>query len=68
MLLNVSSEVADLDPVTPNLLLMGRPDSSQPQVNPATELVGQRRWRQSQVLTDNFWSSILRDYLPNLQL
>lgn len=28
----VSSDVADLDPVTPNLLLMGRRDASLPQV------------------------------------
>lgn len=65
----VSSNVADLDPVTPNLLLMGRPDSSLPQVTyPANELIGRRRWRQSQVLTDHFWSSFVRHYLPNLQL
>lgn len=48
---------------------MGRPDSSLPQVMyPATELIGRRRWRQSQVLTDHFWSSFMRHYLPNLQL
>lgn len=65
----VSSNIAALDPVTPNLLLMGRPDSSLPQVMyPATELIGRRRWRQSQVLTDHFWSSFMRHYLPNLQL
>ncbi len=58
-----------MDPVTPNLLLMGRPDSSLPQVTyPANELIGRRRWRQSQVLTDHFWSSFVRHYLPNLQL
>lgn len=28
----VSADVADTDPVTPNYLLMGRPDSSLPQV------------------------------------
>ncbi|KAI2657342.1 Protein PRRC2B [Labeo rohita] len=59
----------DLDPVTPNLLLMGQPDSSLPQVTyPANELIGRCRWRQSQVLTDDFWSSFTRHYLPNLQL
>ncbi len=64
----ISSDVADLDPVTPNYLLMGRPDSSLPfVVYPATELMGRRRWRQSQVLADQFWLSFTRHYLPTLQ-
>ncbi|KAL0149811.1 hypothetical protein M9458_054859 [Cirrhinus mrigala] len=70
----ISSNVADLDPVTPNYLLMGRPDSSLPfVVYPATELMGRRRWRQSQVLissdqlADQFWLSFIRHYLPTLQ-
>ncbi|KAL1272022.1 hypothetical protein QQF64_031038 [Cirrhinus molitorella] len=63
-----SSNVADFDPVTPNYLLMGRPDSALPPVvYPATELMGRRRWRQSQVLTDQFWSSFIHHYLPTLQ-
>ncbi|XP_051791369.1 uncharacterized protein LOC127529975 [Erpetoichthys calabaricus] len=64
----VSSNIADLDPVTPNFLLMGRPDSSLPQVvYPVNELMGRRRWRQSQVLTEQFWSSFVKYYLPSLQ-
>lgn len=63
-----SSNVADLDPVTPNYLLMGRPDSSLPLVvYPATELMGRRRWKQSQVLSNQFWSSFIQHYLPTLQ-
>lgn len=63
-----SSNIADIDPVTPNYLLMGRPDSSLPPVvYPATELMGRRRWRQSQVLADQFWSSFIHHYLPTLQ-
>ncbi|KAF7689554.1 hypothetical protein HF521_012907 [Silurus meridionalis] len=65
----VSSNVADLDAITPNHLLMGRLDSSLPQViYPADESIGRRRWRPSQVLSDHFWSSFVRHYLPNLQL
>ncbi|KAI5608002.1 hypothetical protein C0J50_9702, partial [Silurus asotus] len=65
----VSSNVADLNSNTPNLLLMKRLDSSLPQViYPADEYIGRRRWRQSQVLSVNFWSSFVRHYLPNLQL
>lgn len=64
----ISSDVADLEPVTPNYLLMGWPDSSLPfVVYPATEIMGRRRWRQSQVLADQFWLSFIRHYLPTLQ-
>ncbi len=64
----VSSDVADMDPVTPNLLLMGRRDASLPQVLfDSTNLLGRRRWRHSQVLADHFWTAFIRDYLPSLQ-
>ncbi|XP_067306008.1 uncharacterized protein [Pseudorasbora parva] len=64
----VSSDIADLDPVTPNLLLMGRHDASLPQVlYDSNELLGKRRWRHSQVLADQFWSAFTRCYLPELQ-
>ncbi|XP_067270804.1 uncharacterized protein [Pseudorasbora parva] len=64
----VSSDIADLDPVTPNLLLMGRHDASLPQVlYDSNELLGKRRWRHSQVLADQFWSAFIRCYLPELQ-
>ncbi|KAJ8369138.1 hypothetical protein SKAU_G00091660 [Synaphobranchus kaupii] len=43
-----SSDVADLDPVTPNSLLMGRANASLPQVlYPESEMLGRRRWRHS---------------------
>ncbi|KAL0156947.1 hypothetical protein M9458_048193, partial [Cirrhinus mrigala] len=42
----VSSEISDTDPVTPNLLLMGRLDASLPQVVYGTrDLLGKRKWR-----------------------
>ena len=45
------------DPITPNMLLMGRRDSSLPQAMFAsTSFVGTRRWRHSQLLADHFWS------------
>ncbi|TKS64949.1 ATP-binding cassette sub-family A member 2 [Collichthys lucidus] len=63
-----SSDLADPDPVTPNLLLMGRRDASLPQAAyGSSELLGRRRWRHSQVLADWFWSQFTRQYLPNLQ-
>lgn len=51
------------------MLLMGRPDSSLPQaIYCASELFGKRRWRHSEILTDQFWSTFIRSYLPNLQV
>ncbi|XP_038053740.1 uncharacterized protein LOC119726178 [Patiria miniata] len=56
------------DPVTPNLLLMGRHDATLPQVvYPARDLLGRRRWKHSQVLADHFWSGFVKSYLPTLQ-
>ncbi|XP_077361612.1 uncharacterized protein LOC144006574 [Festucalex cinctus] len=64
----VSTDVADPDPVTPNLLLMGRLDSSLPQaVYADAEPLSRRRWRHSQVLADQFWSHFIKHYLPTLQ-
>ncbi len=64
----VSSDVSDLDPVTPSILLMGRHDSSLPQVlYDSSNLLGTRRWKHSQVLADHFWSRFIHYYLPNLQ-
>lgn len=65
----VSSDLADPDPITPNLLLMGRRDASLPQaVYGSSDLLSRRRWRHSQVLADHFWSQFTRQYLPGLQL
>ncbi|XP_073789840.1 uncharacterized protein [Danio rerio] len=64
----VSSDIADVDPVTPNLLLMGRRDASLPQVlYDSSNLLGRRRWRHSQVLADCFWTTFIRQYLPSMQ-
>ncbi|XP_005167247.1 uncharacterized protein [Danio rerio] len=64
----VSSDVADPDPVTPNLLLMGRRDASLPQaIYSSSDLLGRRRWRHSQILADHFWVNFVRHYLPGLQ-
>lgn len=60
-----SSDIADLDPIS---LLMGHSDSSLPHiVYPESEFISRRWWRQSQVLSDNFWRYFLKFYLPGLQ-
>lgn len=61
----VSTDIADPDPVTPNSLLMGRPDCSLPQVvYPETELLSRKRWRHSQVLADHFLRNFIWHFLP----
>ena len=63
-----TSDIADPDPITPNLLLMGRRDASLPQaVYHNSDLLGRRRWKHSQVLADHFWVQFTKNYLPNLQ-
>lgn len=64
----VSSDIADVDPITPNMLLMGRRDASLPQAVYGTrEKLGRRKWRHSQVMADQFWTQFIQRYLPGLQ-
>jgi len=64
-----SSDVADLDPITPNLLLMGRRDAALPQaVYGPHDVLSNRRWKHSQVISDHFWKRFIQNYLPGLQL
>ncbi|XP_052418883.1 uncharacterized protein LOC127963166 [Carassius gibelio] len=63
-----SANIADLDAITPNILLMGRLDGALPQVvYNKSEGLSRRRWRHCQVLADHFWSRFIRYYLPTLQ-
>ncbi|KAI3360544.1 hypothetical protein L3Q82_002419 [Scortum barcoo] len=64
----VSSDLADPDPITPSILLMGRYDASLPQaVYDPSDTLGNLRWRHSQVLVDRFWIRFISHYLPGLQ-
>lgn len=62
-----SSDITDLDPVTPNMLLMGRRDAALPQVTYVPEPLTRHRWHHSQTMADHFWSHFTRHYLPTLQ-
>ncbi|XP_073770437.1 uncharacterized protein [Danio rerio] len=63
-----SSNVADVDAITPNVLLMGRPDGALPQiVYNKSEGLSKRRWKHCQVLADHFWSRFIKSYLPTMQ-
>ena len=63
----VSSDVADPDPVTPNMLLMGRRDASLPQAEYVPDGLSKRRWRHCQVVLDQFWRCFVQRYLSDLQ-
>lgn len=63
-----SSDISDIDPITPNCFLIGRRDASLPQVvYQETEILSRRRWRHSQLLADHFWKHFIKYYLPSLQ-
>ncbi|KAL3049857.1 hypothetical protein OYC64_012009 [Pagothenia borchgrevinki] len=64
----VSSDLADPDPVTPSMLLMGRRDASLQQVSYATDTLSKRRWRHCQMMVYHFWVQFIRSYLPSLQV
>ena len=64
----MSDDPRDLQPLTPNHLLLLRPGSAAPPGNfNKGDNNNQRRWRQVQYLADVFWHRWLREYLPTLQ-
>lgn len=64
----VSSSQGDLEPLTPNhlLLLRGCGEGIPGQFSDA-DLISVRRWRQVQYLAQQFWLRWRREYLPTLQ-
>ena len=63
-----SSDVADPDPITPFMLLMGRPDHAPLQViYPDKDVLSRRRWRQCQALMQRFWKEFVQSYLSAMQ-
>ncbi|XP_059907162.1 uncharacterized protein LOC132457130 [Gadus macrocephalus] len=67
-LTTVSDDPNDLEPLTPNHLLLSK---VQPLLPPGTfkqeDTYVRRRWRQVQYISDLFWSRWLKEYLPLLQ-
>ena len=66
-LTHVSVDPEDLEPLTPNHFLLGRP---QPHLPPAPESscheLSKREWRQAQALIDQFWRRWMEEYVPTL--
>ena len=67
-LTHISVDPADLEPLTPNHFLLGRP---QPDLPPApfaepTNKPTKKQWRHAQALTDQFWRRWMEEYVPSL--
>ncbi|XP_043222567.1 uncharacterized protein LOC122381883 [Amphibalanus amphitrite] len=63
----VSSDPADLEPITPNHLLLLRGGAVPPGIFVRSDSFCKRRWRQVQYLADIFWRRWVSEYLPLLQ-
>ena len=64
----VSDDPRDLNSLTPNMLLLGKVDSSLPIDNFVKADGYKKSWRLAQLLADEFWKRWTREYLPLLQL
>ena len=63
-----SDDPRDMEPLTPNHLLLQRPAMSLPPGKfDDADLYSRKSWRQSQIWSDHFWKCWLREYLPTLQ-
>ena len=64
----VSEDSRYLEPLPPNHLLLLKSDTMMlPDVFQKEDLLSRRRWQQIQYLSDIFWKSWAREYLPLLQ-
>ena len=66
-LTEVSSDVDDLEALTPNHFIIGRASPNLPPGIFADKKIScQKRWRQAQVITTHVWNRWLRENLPGL--
>ena len=67
-LTTVSNDPYDLEPLTPNHLLLLKPNGSLPPgVFDKRDSYSRKQWRQVQYLSNVFWSRWIKEYLPTLQ-
>lgn len=67
-LTSISDDVNDLEPLTPNhLLLLKSQPSMPPGIFSKDNTYTRKRWKQVQYLADLFWTRWTREYLPLLQ-
>ena len=66
-LTHVSTDVDDMEAITPNHLLLGRAVKCLPPgIFDSCDSVSRRIWRQTQALADQFWARWLKEYVPGL--
>ena len=63
----VSTDPTDLEPLTPNHLLLLKPVDTPPGVFDHDDCFARKKYRQVQYLADLFWKRWLKEYLPQLQ-
>ena len=62
-----SDDIDNLEPIIPNHLLFGRPSPNyQPCVTNSEDINLRKKWRAVQAITDIFWQSWLKEYVPLL--
>ncbi|KAJ8353330.1 hypothetical protein SKAU_G00208970 [Synaphobranchus kaupii] len=67
-LTSISDDANDLEPLTPNnLLLLKSQPSMPPGIFSKDDTYTRKRWKQVQYLADLFWTRWTREYLPLLQ-
>ena len=66
-LTKVSDDARDLEPLTPNYLLLRYSQSFPPGISAKEDIYSRRRWRQVQYLSDVFWRRWVKEFLPTLQ-
>ena len=67
-LTNVSDDIKDDLPLTPNHFLLGRGTPNLPPgIFKDKDLSLSKSWKASQLLADHFWNRFLREYLPGQQ-
>ena len=63
----LSDDLRDMEPLTPNHLLLLRAGPTLPPATLSKQDIYGRRWRQVQYLADVFWQRWIKEYLPLLQ-
>ena len=64
----VSSDVKDMQPLTPNMLFHQKQNISRPPGEfDSSDLFSRKRWRHVQYLSNIFWKQWVKEYLPLLQ-
>lgn len=66
-LTHVSVDPTDLEPLTPNHLLLGRRNPYvQPDISDEKDVCARLRFKRAQLIAEHFWRRWLREYLPDL--